>query len=223
MNVLQLILQKESWEEILYHLVSIEGLDPWDVDLVKLADSFIAFLKQAIQLDFRIPAKVLFIAALLLRLKAERLSLVQERAKGAKPEVKIELPTVSLEPPLARLPRRAVTLEELIVALRKAMRVKERRERRRLREVSMAGFEIQVGIAKRIEELLKRIDALLYEFKTQRIEFSQLVGEWNRQNVVECLVPLLHLEQRGEVQTEQAELFGEIWISRKFLTTNNQA
>ena len=77
-NILKTIIEKESWEDVIYYIVSLEQLNPWDVNLVKLTGSFIKFIKNAGDLDFRIPAKIVFIAAVLLRLKADYLSIFEE-------------------------------------------------------------------------------------------------------------------------------------------------
>ena len=57
-----MIVEKESWEEIIYYIVNVQNIDPWNVDLVKLTDNFLKFIKAAKDLDFRIPAKIVFIA-----------------------------------------------------------------------------------------------------------------------------------------------------------------
>jgi segregation and condensation protein A len=125
-NILQLILQKESWEEVIYHIVSIENLNPWDIDLVKLADSFLNFIQKIQELDFRIPAKIVFVAAILLRLKADYLSLFEEEESVeeiAKTQPFVDLGIdpnlIQLGVPIRRIPKRQVTIEELINALRK--------------------------------------------------------------------------------------------------------
>ena len=33
-SLLKMVLEKENWEEILYQIVSLENIDPWNVDLV---------------------------------------------------------------------------------------------------------------------------------------------------------------------------------------------
>jgi len=220
-NILKTIIERESWEEILYHIVSVEGLDPWDIDLVRLADSFITFVKRSEELDFRTPAKVVFIAAILLRLKAERLAILEveeERGREEKPfEFDIDVKELELGKPFLRLPKRQVTLEELIHALRKALKVRERRELRRLewRARLDAEIELEADVAKRIEELMVEIDQLLVSLRTKHVRFRQLVGEWTRERITACLVPLLHLEQNKKIKTEQEEFFKEIWISKQ--------
>ena len=61
-DILKTIIEKESWEEIIYYIVSLENLNPWDVDLVKLTERFIKFVQSVQDLDFKIPAKVVFIS-----------------------------------------------------------------------------------------------------------------------------------------------------------------
>ena len=73
-SLLEMILKEESWEELIYNIVSYEGLDPWDVDIIKLADSFLKYIEGMKTLDFRIPAKVVLVAAILLKLKSDILS-----------------------------------------------------------------------------------------------------------------------------------------------------
>ena len=218
-NLLKIILEKESWEEIIYFIVSKEKLDPWNVDLIKLTDSFIHFLKKAKELDFRIPAKVVFIAALLLRLKSEYLFEVERKEEIKKEEreiFKIDLEIGKLTLPLKRFPKRQVTLEELIKALRKALEVKERKERRR-RMYERRRFQLQFeeeDISLRLQRLLKEIESLFEKSKAPKIAFKDLVGEWKREKIIEKFVPLLHLDQDKKVRTEQKELFDDIWISK---------
>ncbi len=221
-SILQLILEKESWEEVIYHIVSIENLDPWNIDLVKLTDRFIEYIEKVEELDFRIPAKIVFVAVVLLRLKADYLSIfeeeetIEEMAKE-KPfvDLGIDPNLIELGVPIKRMPKRQVTLDELITALRKALAVKERREQRRLIWRRRVAAQIsEEDITKRIEHILKEIDEAIRKTKSERVRFRQIVEEWNRDKIVEHFVPLLHLEQDRKVRTEQEDWFKEIWISK---------
>ncbi|MEM5869607.1 MAG: segregation/condensation protein A [Candidatus Aenigmatarchaeota archaeon] len=220
-NILQLVLEKENWEEIIYHIVSIEKLDPWNIDLIKLTDSFLNYLKKIEELDFRIPARVVFVAAVLLRLKADYLSIFEEEetieqiAQQQPVDLGIDPNLVQLGIPIRRIPKRQITLDELILALRKAMAVRERRiERsRRWRE----RIELQIteeDITKRIEEMMREIDELMKKMKSEKVGFSQIVKKWERKRIVEKFVPLLHLENDKKIETEQEDYFKEIWIRK---------
>lgn len=224
-NILKTIIEKESWEDVIYYIVSLEQLNPWDVNLVKLTESFIRFIKNIEDLDFRIPAKVVFVATILLRLKADYLSIfeeeeesVEEMLKEDKPfaELGIDPNLVQLGYPMRRAPKRQVTLEELIVALRKALAVRERKEervkvaRRQLDVVSVAEEDMTI----KTEKMLKEIDELMHKLHKDKIEFTQIVKEWKKDKVIEKFVPLLHLESDGKVVGEQEDFFKEVWIRK---------
>ncbi len=225
-NILKTIIEKESWEDVIYYIVSLEQLNPWDVNLVKLTGSFIKFIKNVQDLDFRIPAKVVFVATILLRLKADYLSIfeeeeedMEEMLKEDKPfaELGIDPNLVQLGYPMRRSPKRQVTLEELIQALRKALAVRERKEervkvvRRQLAVVDIAEEDITI----KTEKMLKEIDELMQKLHTDKVEFSELVKEWKKDKIVEKFVPLLHLENDGKIVGEQEDFFKKILISKK--------
>jgi chromatin segregation and condensation protein Rec8/ScpA/Scc1 (kleisin family) len=113
--------------------------------------------------------------------------------------------------------KRKVTLEELVDALNKAMRVEEKKEKvkrilgRRLR--NEIGEEEDIEI--RINELMSEIDGLLFKLKSEKVEFSKIVEKWERDEIVGNFMPLLYLSSRGKVETEQEEFFKEIFISKK--------
>jgi segregation and condensation protein A len=218
-NILKVIIEKESWEEIIYHIVSIEKLDPWDVDLVKLADGFIKFISQVKELDFRIPAKVVFVAGILLRLKAESLTLFEEEEKlveGGERKEEIRIPELGeLGIPLKRIPKRQVTLQELIHALRKALAVVERREERKRKARVRVEAEISgEDIRERIEKVMNKINELMDKLKSEKIAFKELVSRWERKEIVYNFIPILHLDQDRKIETEQEEFFKEIWIKK---------
>lgn len=221
-NILQMIIEKESWEEVIYYIVSIENLDPWNIDLVKLTDSFIRYIRSVQELDFRIPAKIIFVAAILLRLKADYLSIFEEEEEevptGGKPveDLGINPELVQLGYPMKRVPKRQVTLEELMHALKKATAVEKRREvrrqlfARRLQAVMVTEEDITV----RIEKIMKEIDELMKRLNANRVEFKQIVEKWRRDKIIEHFVPILHLEQDRKIETEQPEIFKDIWIKK---------
>ena len=223
-NILQLVLEKENWEEVIYHIVSIEKLDPWNIDLVKLTDSFLRYMKRIEELDFRVPARVVFVAAVLLRLKADYLSIFEEEetieqiAQQQPVDLGIDPNLVQLGLPMRRIPKRQITLDELIVALRKAITVREKKvERRRIWRERLALQVTEEDITKRIEEMMHEIDELMNKMKSEKVGFSQIVKKWERKRIVEKFVPLLHLENDRKIETDQEDYFKEIWIKKRNL------
>ena len=221
-NILQLIIQKENWEEVIYHIVSIENLDPWDIDLVKLTESFLNYINRIKELDFRIPAKIVFVAAVLLRLKADYLSIFEEEetieeVAKEKPfvDLGIDPNLIQLGVPMKRIPKRQVTLDELIKALKKALAVRERKEKRiKLWRRRLRMNITEEDITKKIEHIMNEINELMHKMKKNKLKFSQIVEEWNRDQIIDHFVPLLHLEKNEKVRTEQEEFFKEIWITK---------
>jgi len=217
-NILKTVIEKESWEEIIYFIVSKEKLDPWSINIIKLVDGFMKFLREVEELDFRIPAKIIFVAALLLRLKAQYLFLFPEEKEEEEKaeEIKLDTKYAQLRLPIKRFPKRQVTLEELIDALRKALAVQERKEERRriIHARLQPELELSEDISIAMERVLKRIRELMEKLRRNRIEFKQVVGEWKRDKIVSNFFPLLHLDQERKVDIEQEEFFKEIWITK---------
>lgn len=226
-DLLKMVLEKESWEEILYQIVSLEQIDPWDVDIVKLTEGFMNFIRSAEQLDFRIPAKIVFVAAILLRLKSDYLSLFDEKSAveevlaAEKPieELGIDPSLVKLGLPMKRMPKRQVTLDELVTALKKALDVRERKVERKYRIRTRLREELRAeeDITKRIEKVMSQIEDRIKDVDKDKLSFSDLVGEWKREKVVDSFIPILHLEKSDKISTEQLEFFKDILIRKRKL------
>ncbi len=220
-NILKIVIEKQSWEEIIYYVVNVENMDPWDIDLVKLTAGFVKFLHAVKELDFRIPAKIVFVAAILLRLKSNYLSIFEEEEQeeeGQKPIIYEEPPELlALGIPLKRMPKRQITLEELVSALRKAVEVRERKEDRkaRIQKAMQARVAEEEAIEKRLEKIMGEIESLIRKLNQSRVEFKRIVKKWDRKAIVYNFVPLLHLEQNEKISTEQDDWFKDIWIRKK--------
>ena len=225
-NLLEMILKEESWEELIYNIVSYESLDPWDIDIIKLTDSFLQYIEGIRILDFRIPAKVVLVAAILLKLKSDIISPLKIEGTEYYPEdmkmlneyeqIKLELENMELKPPMERRVKRKVTIDELIDALKKAMRVKQKKDtiRRKLGKRIRAEIGEEEDIELRIKTLMSDIDLLLTKLKADKVMFSKIIDKWERDEIVRYFMPLLYLSSRGKVNTEQKEFFKEIFISK---------
>ncbi|MCX6821028.1 MAG: segregation/condensation protein A [Candidatus Aenigmarchaeota archaeon] len=225
-SLLKMVLEKENWEEILYQVVSLENIDPWNVDLMKLTAGFLRYIRGAKELDFRIPAKIVFVAAILLRLKSDYLSIFEEKSAVEEalakekmlPELGIDPNLIKLGVPIKRLPKRQVTLDELIVALKRALDVRERKVERVQRIRSRLRDEL-----KDEEDTVQRIEKVMGEIEEHmkaagkvgpdgKLNFRDIVEQWDRDQIVAHLIPVLHLEKSQKISTEQPELFKDIFI-----------
>ena len=222
-QLINLMISEPSWEDVIIKIIAEEQMDPWSIDIIKLANAFLSYLQKMEELDLRIPARFILIAAILLRMKSDVLIekeekiLIPESEKEADESLRVLASLPPLQPPLKRIPLRNVSLEELLSALRKAYEVQGRRTERKLRIKRAVDVVLPVGevedITERINALLSQINSALSEVES--IEFSRLVKRWGRREIVESLLPLLHLSQDGKINLIQEELFKEIMIKIK--------
>lgn len=223
-KILEFITSEYSWEQIIYEIIAWEGLNPWDLDISKLANGFIKYLQTLKELDFRIPAKYIMVAAVLLKMKSDYLRSFKEQVTGqAEQEIQEALEIEEGEEPFEispitipprREPVRGIVVSELVNALKKVLNSHERKVRRqeRLRkDIDVSGDNIN----ERIRMLYEKINSLLSRIRKREIEFSRLVGKWNREEIVDNFVPLIHLEHQKKVQARQEKVFEEIWVSRR--------
>jgi len=227
---------------ILVELAKDGKINPWDVDVVQLTDTFLNRIEELQKMDLRISSRTLLYSAILLRMKS---SLILE------PEVEEEedfdpgffddeeLPEPDEFPvpklPVRRISTRPVTLNELIVELKKAEKTLSRKNEKRARlaaeehdipDAPMANEDV-LGIAhdEAIGSRLALIWARLVElFMTQPVvEFSALT-HLSEDRIMDYL-SLLFLASSRKIWLFQNELFGELHIypgeESGFSTENN--
>ena len=230
-EIMGLITSEYSWEQIIYKIIAMEDMDPWNLDLSLLSRSFLQHISKMKELDFNIPAKYVVIAAVLLRMKSDHIeylkSLTQsmpeefgpiEEAPAEAPMgmvngngLNLELGTLSM--PSKRQPVRKIVVSELIAALRNALRAEDRRKDRGLRRRGQIVIN-EENITERIAALYQKIDGLLSRLKEEEIEFSKLVKEWSREEVLNTFIPLVHLDHDKKVHCRQEDLFKEVYIKK---------
>ncbi len=229
-----------GWQEIIYDLINTEQLDPWDINITILTNSYLKKIQEMEEADFFISSKVLLAAALLLRIKSEILlnkyiKSIDEILFGKKQEKKYETERIELDEeipeliPKSPMPRfKKVTLQELIQALDKAITTENRRIRKEiinknaLREASISLPKKKISIKDRIKEIYNKLFNHFQENKKQKkVTFTDFVGKDKEAKVV-SFSPLLHLETQKKVFLEQQNHFDEIhiWLSHIYLKHN---
>lgn len=209
-DIVKMIVEGE-WEEVLFSLT--QDMDPWDIDLIELSKRFMVHIKKTSEMDLRIPGKILLAAAVIYRMKTDCLE--ESREEEISDEIIAEerfnvnfegliIPPLTI--PLIRKPRRAVSLDELVRALNKAMKIRNRREATLLFQVQLHGEDI----TEKIEELFKKICSLLEKYELLR--FSEFTKEANKGEKLKTFILLLHLSNQERVHCSQQEMFGEIFV-----------
>lgn len=234
-----LLSDKLSWQAIIYDLINTEQLNPWDIDISLLARRFLDKVRSLEEANFFISSKVLFAAALLLRMKSEilleyDLKTLDEVLFGKKEERKYaqerieldeEVPSLVVRTPLPRYKK--VTLDELMTALGHAIRTENRRiqkvvvAKQQEYEASTSLPKQRINVNDRIKEVYARLRDIFKE-REHRLPLSELAGSTTEERVA-TFVPLLHLDNQQKVWLEQDGHFAEIWILLKHLYKKQNA
>jgi segregation and condensation protein A len=220
-----------AWRDILYSV--LEGMNPWDIDLVELATRYSVKVDQMQRMSFVLPANVVLVCSVLLRMKADILTPKKEEFDDFSASLNFifssDYPIAALldlehEPyPIAIKPAREltrkVTAQELISAIQDALSERTRLiERANMREArKKAGkeespieyyLEPQLNIMEAIESTYSAVMAILASKET--VLMSEIAS--TRDEIVRTFLSLLHLSNTQKVSLDQQQLFGEIYI-----------
>lgn len=228
-----------GWQEIIYDLINTEQLDPWDIDIIILAEKYLDKIKEIEEADFFISSKVLLAASFLLRIKSEILlnryiKSIDEILFGKKEQIKQSLERIELNEeipdliPRSPLPRfKKVTLKELMESLNKAITTENRRIKREIitkdaiRESSFSLPKRKFSIKDKIKEVYRGLTDRFRENNENKISYTEFVKD-NKEEKIISFLPLLYLEEQKKVWLEQKNPFEEIniWLREVFLKYN---
>lgn len=228
-QIYDLITGKEvSWQAIIYDLINTEQLDPWDINLVVLANKYLEKIKNLEEANFLVSGKVLLAASFLLRLKTEillekEIRSLDEILFGSKEkERKIlerididysDVPKLYPKTPLPRLKK--VSLQELMTALNKAISTENRRIKREVlrtqveRQTDFVIPKTKVNIKDKIKSLFHKIVSLVSS--KEKVNYKELAGE-RREDKISCFLPVLHLDNQKKIFLEQEKHLDDVWV-----------
>lgn len=202
--------------QILLGLVQEHKLDPWDVDIEKLAGVYLHRVRKMQEFDLRVSGRTLLSASVLLRMKSD---FVLNGRGGSTEEEELEevfdldLPELGQVTIVQRSPRK-ISLLDLLGSLQEALKdipVRKPLQRRKLEKIMQTLNEYHINIERYLEELYQRIKSLAAS--GQEVPLSALVLERTRLAVARTLLLLLFLSIQGKVMLQQPEPFGEIFAS----------
>ena len=218
-----------TWQSLLYELVKNEEMDPWDIDISMLAKSYIEAIKKIKELDLRISGKMLLAAAILLKIKSNKLlneDLVEFDRLLSEPEEDLEddLGLIDEQPqyrheshpliPRTPQPRkRKVSIFDLVNALEKALEVKRRRVLNSMPPMDVQIPKKGIDIGKAIRDVYSKVMIFFNASNDSKLTFTQLLPpSGTKEDKIYTFIPLLHLTTQRKVDLSQKEHFGEIEI-----------
>lgn len=218
-----------TWQALLYDLVQNEQMDPWDIDVSQLAHKFLEKLSTLKEMDFRLSGKIVLAAAILLKIKSNRLlkediAALDAIINATEEELDLlnQLDQVSLDPSLAGKPklyprtpqprRRKVSIFDLVEALEQALEVEARRPPRVVETVTIQPPTKKFELHSVIAQLYERIQGH-FQGSDRHLLFSELVPSDTKEDKVYTFIPLLHLDNSRKVDLLQDAHLAEISIA----------
>lgn len=234
-KLFDILFEKEdvTWQSMLYDLVRKENMDPWDIDIKILGERFLEMLKVMKEMDFRISGKIILAAAIMLKLKSDRLvgadmnkldslfaqkdeddlDLLDELEEGLGGDIKgQEKPDIGALIPRTPQPRkRKVSIYDLVHALEQAVEVKKRHVWRSIPEGKIDVPENKFDLNAVLKDLYGNITSF-FSNNSSKLTFSQLVPDDTKEAKVHTFIPLLHLTNQRKIDISQEQHFGDIFI-----------
>lgn len=202
--------------QILLDLAREQKIDPWDVDIDKLADLYVDKIREREELDLRVSGRALLSASTLLRMKANT------QPHDGHPEEKDELlEELDFDMPelgpitIIRQSPQKITLSDLAGSLQEALEKSSQkggRERKAatVKKVVRELDEYHVNIEEHVQEFHEKVALLASD--GGKINFMQLLPEENKLEIVRNLLLALFLSSKGKISLQQENHFGDIYI-----------
>ncbi len=186
---------------LLVPLIQEGKLDPWNVDIVQLADIYIEELRKREVLDLRIPARAIVAASFLLKKKVEALL--------PKPQKKvIRKRKFTLQELVDMFDEESPQVEEDIAQnLEKLQKVVRKRRKGYKRRCSTKRIPLHVS---RFEDVLKEMWEFFKSLDVgERLEFINFL---DKRNFVPQFMALMYLYFEGKIELHQREPYGDLVI-----------
>jgi len=224
-------LESKDWRGIMDRFSY--DMDPWNVDIVKLSKRFRKYLEKMERWNLEIPARMVLVCALLLRMKTDLVRGHEERDDKEdfeeeefeeefiedmeEEEEPLEIPDEPVKPKVRKKARRRVDLEELKEALGKALNIQKRRRKRRETRAETQETFIDLNekdITAKLDQLMDRLEGFFDDIG-ENVPFEKILERRDKEEKLEKFTHILHLETDEKIVCQQEEFFGDIKISPK--------
>lgn len=200
---------------ILFDLLRLHRIKPWDINIANILNSFLAEIKKNGFIDFSISGTALLSSALIHKMKSELILKMEEPPKKPEPKPQEEIP-----PPLffpIRFEYTSASISDLLKAIEKVLMDE------RLLNLSLMEEKIlkPISVVKQLDEFLSRIDEHIENFyilllESSRINkiisFKKLMKNRSFIEIIRSFIMLLFLANKGKIKIFQDGEFKDIYI-----------
>jgi len=233
------MIEKSFWRDILYEIINV--MDPWDIDISELATRYSLKVDSMKEMNFRIPANVLIVSAVLLRMKSQFIAYSGEGFDLSADEFMedSELATDELAMLLQgeapgqggnggvggngqdlseymlvqpkRVPKRRITALELLSAIQEVL--EDKVIKTRIKEAAVEK-DLVINLTTDIKQIIEETFQKVMAILSHSQKDHVLFSELasGKDEIIDAFLSLLHLSNRQRVKLAQEKMFGEIYI-----------
>lgn len=209
------LIDQPAWKTILLDLVESEKMDPWDIDVVVLAEKYIKKISELETNNLRVPANAILACAILVKTKSKYLRLSSLDDEEEEQKITPEQRALFLEELPDLVANRSfregkISLDELVSSIEDII---HRTTPKKNASKILPKMEINFDSTS-IEEKM----SLVYELIKQKVDsqgivlFKDLILEESTDEIVDTFLPVLFLMNGGKLVAYQNEFFGEIFV-----------
>ena len=224
--------------DLLCHLIEVNKMDIYDINLREITDQYIEYLNKMEQLNLEIASEFLVMASALLYLKSKKLLPKQEDDEEEITEEELlrriveykkfkEISNKLKENYLIysnrifktqeeiKLPKQQLqkdydntVIPEIYKSIVERTAVKINKNAKNIEQIAIVE---NYTVASKVKEMIKEL------IQHKRFVFNKMftLSKHNKQEVVTAFSGLLELSRRSKVETEQEKLFGEIVVTKR--------
>ena len=229
--------------DLLCHLIDINKMDIYDINLSEITDQYIIYLKEQEKLNLEIASEFLIMASTLLYIKSKKLLPKQEEEEEEISEEELirriieykkfkEISKTLKENYTENSKRYFKTQEEIKLPKQTLEKEYEKniipdiykklidrtsvKLNKNAKNIEKIAITDNYTVASKVKEMFKVL------VKQNKFIFNKLfsLNKHNRQEVVTAFSGLLELSRRSKVETMQENLFGDITVKKKLSNKN---
>ncbi len=216
---LEALVKRATWRELLVELVDTRKLDPWNINIEEIVDSYVSVIKTLQVMDLYVPANMVLAASILLRMKSDLLVLPSDEVLMSEPAID-EVAAARVIPEVPQLsfrsrlqPGRRVTLGELLDALDGAMRIEKARSMTAMSAAPSVSLPTDIDdIDDRLEETMALVASNVDVMGMTTFSNLERAAKLGDESLLYLFVPLLYLATRDRLVLAQDDFFSEIFV-----------
>jgi segregation and condensation protein A len=210
------LIDQPAWKTILIGLVESEKMDPWNVDVIELAEKYLKKINELEGNNLRVPANAILACAILVKTKSKYLKLSsleeeEEKEAGLTPEQRALMLNQIPDLMSNRMSREGrITLDELVSSIEDIIQ-RTTPKKNSARNIPRMEINFDSG---NIEERMQEVfDLIKKKVDSQGIVlFADLLVDKETDSIVETFLPVLFLMNNGKILAYQNDFFGEIFV-----------